>query len=88
MSRNDEEKAVSVVSFISSSLWYIADFSITDERKITNLTQRKHTKKTIGSFIASISTEYTLPFIAWISTEYSYVSLLFEYLLFFVPCLV
>jgi hypothetical protein len=35
MSRNDEEKAVSVVSFISSSLWYIEDFSITDERNST-----------------------------------------------------
>jgi hypothetical protein len=45
MSRNDEEKAVSVVSFISSSLWYIEDFSITDERKITNVTQRKHATK-------------------------------------------
>ena len=51
MLRNDEEKAVSV-SFISSSLWYIEDFSITDERKIMNVTQRKHTKQTIGSFIA------------------------------------
>jgi hypothetical protein len=36
MSRNNEEKAVYVVSFISSSFWYIEDFSITDERKITN----------------------------------------------------
>ena len=71
MSRNDEEKAVSVVSFISSSLWYIEDFSITGERKITNVTQRKHTKQTIGSYIA------------WISTEYSSISLLFENLLFF-----
>jgi hypothetical protein len=52
MSRNDEEKAVSVVSFISSSLWYIEDFSITDERKITSVTQRKHTKQTIELFIA------------------------------------
>ena len=63
MSRNYEEKAVSVVSFISSSLWYIDDFSITDERKITNVAERKHTKQTIGSFIA------------WISTEFSYISL-------------
>ena len=31
------------------------DFSITDERKITNVTQRKHTKQTIGSFIPWIS---------------------------------
>jgi hypothetical protein len=46
-SRNDEEKAVSAVSFISSSLWYIEDFSITNERKITNVTQRKQTKQTI-----------------------------------------
>jgi hypothetical protein len=52
MSRNDEEKAVSVVSFISSSLWYIEDFSITDERKITSVTQRKHTKQAIELFIA------------------------------------
>jgi hypothetical protein len=52
MSRNDEEKAVSVVSFISSSLWYIEDFSITDERKITNVVERKHSKQTIGPFIA------------------------------------
>jgi hypothetical protein len=37
MSRNDEEKAVSAVSFISSSLWYIEDFSITNERKITRI---------------------------------------------------
>jgi hypothetical protein len=49
MSRNDEEKAVSAVSFISSSLWYIEDFSITNERKITNVTQRKQTKQTMGS---------------------------------------
>ena len=81
MSRNDEEKAVSIVSFISSSLWYIEDFSITEERKITHVAQRRHTKQTIGSFIACISTEcsyisVTLPFIAWISTEYSYISLL------------
>ena len=68
MSRNNEEKAVYVVSFISSSFWYIEDFSVTDERKITNVTQRKNTKQTIESFIAWISTEYTLPFIAWIST--------------------
>ena len=66
MSRNDEEKAVSVVSFISSSLWYIEDFVITDERKITNVAQRKHTKQTIGSFIALIF------------TEYSYISLLYR----------
>jgi hypothetical protein len=66
MSRNDEEKAVSVVSFISSLLWYIEDFVITDERKITNVAQRKHTKQTIGSFIALIF------------TEYSYISLLYR----------
>jgi hypothetical protein len=66
MSRNDEEKAVSVVSFISSFLWYIEDFVITDERKITNVAQRKHTKQTIGSFIALIF------------TEYSYISLLYR----------
>ena len=64
MSRNDDEKAVSVISFIWSSLWYMEDYSITDERNITNVAQRKHTKPTIGSFIAWISTEYTLPFIA------------------------
>jgi hypothetical protein len=52
MSRNNEEKAVYVVSFISSSFWYIEDFSITDERKITNVAQRKNTKQTIESFIA------------------------------------
>jgi hypothetical protein len=66
MSRNDEEKAVSIVFFISSSLWYIEDFSITEERKITNVAQRRHTKQTIGSFIAGIS------------TEYSYISLLYR----------
>ena len=48
MSRNDEEKVISPVSFISSCLWYIENFSITDERKITNVAQRKHTKQTIG----------------------------------------
>ena len=68
MSWNDEEKAVSAVSFISSSLWYIEDFSITNERKITYVSQRKQTKQTIGSFIA------------WISTEFSYISLLYRLL--------
>jgi hypothetical protein len=67
---------ISYFMFISSSLWYIEDFSITGERKITNITQRKNTKQTIGSYIA------------WISTGYSYISLLFENFLFFlVPCL-
>jgi hypothetical protein len=41
------------------------DFSITNERK--------HTKQTIGSFIA------------WISTEYSYISLLFKQISLFLP---
>jgi hypothetical protein len=45
MSRNDEEKAVSIVSFISSSLRYIEDFSITEERKITNVAQRIYRKE-------------------------------------------
>jgi hypothetical protein len=53
MSRNDEEKAVSVVSFISSSLWHIDDFSITDERKITNVTQRKQN--------SALSQRYRIP---------------------------
>jgi len=68
MSRNDEEKAVSVVFFISSLLWCVEDFSITDERNISNVAQRKHTKQTIGSFIA------------WISTAFSYISLLYRLL--------
>ena len=37
---------------------------ISDERKITNVARRKHTKQTIGSLIA------------WISTEFIYISLL------------
>ena len=49
----------------------IGDCSITDEREMTTVAQRKDTKQTIGSFIA------------WISTEYSYKSLLFEHCLFY-----
>jgi hypothetical protein len=42
MSRNDEDKAVSVISFISSSLWYIEDFLITNIT-IEKLTQTRFT---------------------------------------------
>ena len=39
------------------SLSYDRDFSINHERNITNVTQLKHTKGTIGSFIVLIGNE-------------------------------
>jgi hypothetical protein len=56
------------LQFCQYQFGYIEDFSITEERKITNVAQRRYTKQTIGSFIA------------WISTEYSYISLLYRLL--------
>jgi hypothetical protein len=98
MSWNDEEKAVSAVSFISSSLWYIEDFSITNDRNSflfviswhSNMTLTRLYDKIDDFNFANINLEYRvyfsqliqsiLSFEAWISTEFSYISLLYRLL--------